>query len=231
MTTRVAVVGANGRVGSALVQNLADSHDVVAIARQPGESPAEIAARAADGVDVVINAAGVAHLEHPTPGDLERLRIGNIELPLALADAALGERVHLIHISSVKAAADATTEYGRSKFEADQRLKSEFGDRFADDGLSLVIVRPLALLFPPLDAGKVARLRFLRWWPSAFTPPVRLPVLTSSLFIDAIERPVADAITGALPSGITWRDFDRSERGSLREVRQAVSETSSKGST
>mgnify|MGYP003661009136 CR=1 FL=1 len=217
MTTRVSVVGANGRVGSALVRHLADSYDVVAIERSPSESPVDIATRAVDGVDVVVNAAGVAHLEQPTPADLERLRVGNIDLPLALADAALRERAHLIHISSVKATADATTEYGQSKYEADRRLEAEFGSRFAEAGLSLVIVRPLALLFPPFDAGKIARLRFLRYWPSVLMPPVRLPVLAPMVFLDA----VAEALDTIAERGSGHRDFERHERGTLANVRRA----------
>ncbi len=221
MSRRVSVVGANGRVGSALAQHLADWYDVVGIVRQPGESPAELAARAVDGADVVVNAAGVAHLEHPTPADLDRLRVGNVELPLAVADAALRERAHLVHISSVKATADATTEYGRSKYEADQRLESEFGSRFADAGLSLVIVRPLALLFPPFDAGKIARLRILRRWPEWATPAVRVPVLTPSDFLTAVDGVIA-TIDERGTRGVRWRDFDRSERGTLRDVRRAI---------
>lgn len=225
MTTRVSVVGANGRVGSALVRHLAESHDVVAIERSPDESPADIATRAVDGVDVVVNAAGVAHLEQPTPADLDRLRVGNVDLPLALAAAALEARSHLIHISSVKATADATTEYGRSKYEADRRLESEFGDRFAEAGLSLVIVRPLALLFPPFDAGKVSRLGFLRWWPAWATPPVRLPVLASAVFFDAVRLVVHAAASDAALVGLSTRSFVRSERGSLRDVRATMCET------
>ena len=220
--SRVAVVGATGRVGSALVHHLADTHDVMAIVRQPGESPAEIATRAADDADVVVNAAGVAHLERTTPADLERLRVGNIELPLALADAALGGGAHLIHISSVKATADATTEYGQSKYEADQRLESEFGSRFADAGLSLVIVRPLALLFPPFDAGKIARLRFLRRWPSVLTPPVPLPVLRPETLLGAVGRIVADVGVRSADRGVTNRNFERDERGTMRGVRRAL---------
>ena len=220
--SRVAVVGATGRVGSALVHHLADTHDVMAIVRQPAESPAEIATRAVDGAAVVANAAGVAHLERTTPADLERLRVGNIELPLALADAALGGGAHLIHISSVKATADATTEYGQSKYEADQRLESEFGSRFADAGLSLVIVRPLALLFPPFDAGKIARLRFLRRWPSVLTPPVPLPVLRPETLLGAVGRIVADVGVRSADRGVTTHNFERDERGTMRGVRRAL---------
>lgn len=229
MITRVSVVGANGRVGSSLVQHLADIHDVVGIVRSPDDSPTAIAERAADGVDVVVNAAGVAHLERPTSADLERLRVGNIELPLALAAAALDAHAHLIHISSVKATPDATTQYGRSKYEADQRLESEFGDRFADAGLSLVIVRPPALLFPPLDAGKVARLRFLRRWPSALTPPVRLPVLAPVVFLDAVRQVVDAADVGASTTGPSMREFVQPERGTLRDVRNAMAQPDRRG--
>ena len=222
MSRRVSVVGANGRVGSALVRYLADSYGVVGIERRQGESPVELAARAAAGADVVINAAGVAHLEQPTAADLERLHVGNVELPLALADASFREHAHLIHISSVKATADATSTYGQSKYEADQRLESEFGGRFAEAGLSLVIVRPLALLFPPFDAGKVARLSFLQHWPAWATPPVRLPVLTPETVLDAVGRLVDQTGAQSASNGLTTRDFERHERGTVADVRRAM---------
>jgi nucleoside-diphosphate-sugar epimerase len=183
----------------------------------------ELADRAAAHADVVVNAAGVAHIERPTPDDLERLQIGNVELPVALARAAIEHGVPLIHISSVKAAdAAPKSPYARSKHEADERLFREFAPSFENVGTSLEVIRPLALLFPPLDAGKVTSLRFLRRLPAALTPPLRLPVLAPPTFLDAVERAVDRATSGATPPGWSLREFSRSECGSLRDVRAAM---------
>jgi nucleoside-diphosphate-sugar epimerase len=221
VTTRIAVVGASGRVGSAVCAHLRTRYEVVEVGRRDGETVGELAARAVAEVELVINAAGVAHVERPTAADLERLEAANVELPVALAAAALDRAIPMIHISSVKAVPDTPTPYGRSKFEGDTQLETRFGPAFADAGLGLVILRPLALLFPPFDAGKVSRLRFLRWWPHRLTPPIPLPVLAPHTFLAAVDHAVDQLLAGARP-GVTTRDFTSSERGTLRDVGDAM---------
>ncbi len=219
---KVAVVGANGRVGCALVDHLEGRYDVNPIVRQAGEEQAELVARAVAGADVVVNAAGVAHVEHPTADDLQRLHAANVELPAALAEACLHQGASLIHISSVKAAsAEPDSPYARSKREGDDALQAGYASQFEAAGSSLVIVRPLALLFPPLNAGKVAKLRPIRGVPSVLVPPVRLPVLPASSFLAAIDDLLDATDSATAPDGLSWRDFDRSERGTLRDVRTA----------
>jgi NAD(P)-dependent dehydrogenase (short-subunit alcohol dehydrogenase family) len=170
----------------------------------------------------LINAAGVAHIEHPTPADLERLRVGNVELPMALAAAALEHGVSMIHISSVKATGQAGGPYASSKREAERRLEGECAERFAEAGLRLIIVRPLALLFPPFDAGKVRRLKMLRYWPRQLTPTLRLPVVTPATFLEAVEATVAVASSNSGPSGLMRREFGHGERGTFRDLRAAM---------
>lgn len=222
MTTRIAVVGASGRVGSAICSHLRPRYDVVEIGRRDGETVGELTTRATANVDLVINAAGMAHVEHPTPADLERLQAANVELPAALADAALRREIPMIHISSVKAVPDAPTPYGRSKFEGDQLLDIRFGPAFVEANLGLVIIRPLALLLPPFDAGKLSKLRFLRWWPSVLTLPVGVPVLATETFLGVVEWAARDAIIGVLSPGVVFHDFDRGDRGTLRDVAAAM---------
>lgn len=222
MSGRIAVVGARGRVGSALVAHLGATSSVRPVDRQPGESAADLAARAADDADVIVNAAGVAHVVDETPGEIERLRSGNVELPLALAGAALGTGAHLVHISSVKSMPDALTAYGRSKYEGDRALERDFAEQFANGGLGLVVVRPLALLFPPFAAGRLRRLRALRFVPGALVPRRRVPALTTSTFLATIDALVADAVRDDPPVGFRWHDFARQDQCTLRDVQRAM---------
>lgn len=222
----VSVIGANGRVGSALVAGLATRFDVVPVFRRPDESPAELAARAVEDVDVVVNAAGVAHLGDVTPADLDRLRAANVELPSLLAAAAATERISMIHISSVKATTPGDGAYARSKADGDERLAREWAVEFEQSDSSLVVVRPLALLHPPYHAGKLRLLRHVRRWPSVLTPPVPLPVLTSSAFERAIVEIIDDIARGTMAVGMSIRSFGRGEWGSLRDVRRSLAHVS-----
>jgi nucleoside-diphosphate-sugar epimerase len=221
--TTIAVVGATGRVGCAIGDRLESTYDVVRVGRRPGEPLGALAERAISGADLVVNAAGVAHLERPTAADLDRLRQGNVELPAALARAVLAGDLGLVHVSSVKATDDVDpSPYAQSKRDGDERLRAEWSDAFATAGRSLIVVRPLALLIPPFDAGKLARLRWLRFWPAALTPALPMPVLTRNVFVDAVAESVALALGGTAPLGYSVREFGRSERGTLRDVRDAM---------
>ncbi len=221
---RVAVVGANGRVGRGLSAELVSGYDLKAIVRQQGERPSELAERAVSRVDVVINAAGVAHVDDPTGDDLMRLRAANVDWPATLAASCLAARVHLVHISSVKASATSEDKpYASSKREGDRVLIEEFGESFADHDLHLAIVRPLALLYPPLDAGKLRLLRPVSHLPPWLTPPVRLPVLTKQVFEDAVRAELESALSGR--GGCVVRQFGRNERGTLRDIRDVFRKT------
>lgn len=218
---KVAVVGANGRVGRALVAYLAHGYEVTPVVRQQGEKQADLVDRAVVGVEAVVNAAGVAHVEHPTPDDLGRLHAANVELPVALAASCLEAGISLVHVSSVKAADDGGDgPYALSKREGDRILVEVYGERFTQSGLRLAIVRPLALLFPPINAGKLSRLRPLRHVPEWLTPPVRVPVLASQTFLRSVDAELELASSGQ--SGFGTREFTDDERGTLRDVRWAL---------
>lgn len=222
MSARVAVVGASGRVGSAICGHLRDRYEVVEIVRGEDDDVEELARRSALGVDIVVNAAGVAHIESPTPRDLERLQTANVELPVAVAGVALAERIPMIHISSAKAVGKASSPYAASKRDAERRLQEQFDDAFAEAGVGLAVVRPLALLFAPLDVGRLRRLGFLRRVPRSVVPPVRMPVLTPQRFLEVVEDLVGELISGSAPAGLSVRDFPAGERGTLQDVRSAM---------
>lgn len=218
--TTVRLVGASGRVGAAIAAHLGRRCAVEPVDRLAGRPVEELARRAAQPGSIVVNAAGVAHLAEDDEASRERLRIGNVELPVALADAALSAGCSLVHISSVKAEVPEESAYAASKRAGDDALV-ELGPAFAAAGSSLVVIRPLALLFPPLDAGKVRHLRHLRVLPAALVPPVRLPVLSPATFLTAIEDAVAAIGGGTAAPGCTIRSFTDDERGTLRDVAAA----------
>jgi nucleoside-diphosphate-sugar epimerase len=219
--TAVAVVGSSGRVGAAVVDHLSNEFDIRAIHRVAGESTSELADRAAAGVALIVNAAGVAHVERVDALAIERLRLGNVELPSELARAAYETGASLLHISSTKAKDPLDSPYAQSKRDGEVVLEREHADRFARKGLSIVVVRPPALLIPPLDSGKVRRLRMLRRLPVGLIPSIRLPVLTEGTLVRTIQSCLLEVAAGCAPKGYSLREFDRAELGTLRDVAAA----------
>lgn len=220
--SKVVVMGASGRVGAAISDRLAGRFQVRRVVRGADDDMESLVDRAVEDSSVLVNAAGVAHVDRVDDGTLDRLRAGNVELPWALARRALDVGAAFVHVSSSKAATPDRSPYAASKSDGEQRLAGEFGEAFRSAGLSLTVIRPPALLFPPLDAGRVSKLRFLRRWPSALVPPLRLPVLAPSAFLDAVELLVATAVAGTAPPGYHVREFARSEWGTLRDVHAAL---------
>lgn len=133
MTTRVAVVGASGFVGSAVVRQLAargiDTLPIVAPrvvgtvgAKPPLEATVSALSECLEDATCVVNAAGVADaLEHKA-GTLDG---ANGLLPGLLARACLQRGVRLVHVSSAavqgRLALDSTERY--EPFSAYSRSK------------------------------------------------------------------------------------------------------------
>lgn len=138
---KIFVTGANGFVGSHLVDGLSDAgHEVRGSSRSRFDGFDEtkhIVAGADDDfapliadVDLVIHAAGVAHNPTRDPQELRNLfEKGNRDWTRSLASAVDDSEVRgMIHISSIAAAGDynagndkleTLSDYGRSKFEAE----------------------------------------------------------------------------------------------------------------
>lgn len=221
MIRSVAVVGADGRVGSALARHLSARYDVVPITRRALPDVVALAERAAEA-DVIVNAAGVAHVESATPADLERLERGNVELPIELAAAALARRVSIVHVSSVKALTPGESSYAASKHRGEAALRERYASAFEAAGLSLVVVRPLAMLFPPFDAGRLASLKPLRFIPRALVPSLHLPAVTAVTFLSAIDRAVTAIDDGSTQHGMSHVDFGSDTHATLRDIRDAM---------
>ena len=159
------MTGASGFVGGSVCRDLAAAGWTVrgvVRGRSPEGPPPwetirgdlrerETVEAAVRSADLVVHAAGLAHL--PPRRQVERdFHAQNVEVTERVARAAAGCGARMIYISSAAAASDRTP-YGRSKREAEDRLR-EFG---RSDGLRWTVVRP-ALLFGEHDPGNFLRL-------------------------------------------------------------------------
>ncbi|PSR21372.1 MAG: complex I NDUFA9 subunit family protein [Sulfobacillus acidophilus] len=136
---RVVVTGASGYVGSATVAKLCRSgHSVVAIARHkpaepmasgvtwvPGDIRHMDLVRAFDGAQAVVHLIGIIR-EVPQSGiTFEWMHVGATERVLVAMRAAGISR--LIHMSALGTRRAAASQYHRTKWEAEQLVRSQAG--------------------------------------------------------------------------------------------------------
>ena len=161
---RIAVVGANSAVGTALLAQVAAGAalDAVAAVRRPAalnglpQSPritprvvdygrSESLVEAFGGVGAVVHLAGIL-FESRTTG----YRSGNVDVTRAVADAARAAAVgHVVFVSSLGADPRSPNGYFRSKGEAERIV--------ADSGLDATIIRTPLLLGPGTAGGRALR--------------------------------------------------------------------------
>lgn len=158
---RIAVVGANSAVGTALLAHVGDDDalDTVAVVRRPEvlaglpQSP-RISPRVVDygrsdrlaeafaGADAVVHLAGILFESRTSD-----YRSGNVEVTRAVVEAARSAGVrHLVFISSLGADPRSPNGYFRSKGEAERIV--------ADSGLDATIIRTPLLLGPGTAGGR-----------------------------------------------------------------------------
>ncbi|WP_447986178.1 NAD-dependent epimerase/dehydratase family protein [Nitrospira sp. Nam74] len=101
--------------------------------RYAGNLPGSIPPQALENVN------SIAHCAAWVKSGWEMAQAVNVDGTLKLAEMALRQKVEtFIFISSQSARADATSDYGRSKYLAEQTLLS----RFSNTGLKIIILRP-----------------------------------------------------------------------------------------
>jgi len=124
--------------------------------RYIGKLPGEIPVEAFQGVNVVVHCAAWVK------AGSEMARSINVEGTLNLAEMAFQEKVEtFIFLSSQSARPDATSDYGLSKYSAEQALLS----RFLNTALKIIILRP-GLVTGPGHQGLYQRLcRMVDAWP------------------------------------------------------------------
>jgi nucleoside-diphosphate-sugar epimerase len=142
---RVAVTGASGFIGSALVPLLAErGHEVTRLARDAAP-PA--------GCEALVHLANIAH----TRASREELWRVNVEGTRRIAERSVGIR-KFIYLSSAKAL-EADDDYGRSKAAAEQALREV-------SGLEVVVLRPPLVYGPGVRANFLSLMRAIdRGWP------------------------------------------------------------------
>lgn len=188
MAGRCLITGANGFVGSALVDRLrSESREVRAAVRTAvagdGTFPVGSLDAACDlakallGVDSVVHCAARVHVLHEQLSDpLSAFRAVNVDgtLNLARQSAEAGVR-RFVFISSVKVngegaeepyaadgPADPSDAYAVSKFEAEQGLR----ELAQETGMEVVIIRPPLVYGPGVKANFLSLMRWLhRGWP------------------------------------------------------------------
>lgn len=214
---KIAVIGATGFLGRAVVARLArDGDSVLALSREGVKIAGALTGRATgdlevccledmlSGADAVINCAARVHVTKKESASSEselNYRLNTI-LPLRIASACLNLGVgRFVQISSVAAISSSTsnlevandftggrptTSYGRSKYEADEKLTILHSDAFHP-----VSLRPPMIFGPGVGAHFARLMRLAR-----LGVPLPLPTQNKRSFI-FIEN-LAGAISAAV---------------------------------
>lgn len=172
--SRILVAGANGTLGSHVVQHLTPQR-AIAATRKPSFSdsafehvqiidPAVVNPACFDGVDAVVNAAGVV------AGSEQELHEANVDFALALARAARATGVRrFVQVSSfavygtaerigANTAEKPVSRYGQSKAEGDRQLLA-----LSSSSFSVACVR-IPFLFGPQQPALIGQLLKIGYW-------------------------------------------------------------------
>ena len=144
------------------------------------------------GCDAVINLTGILH--ENAKGDFRRV---HAELPRRIVDACRGGGVtRLVHVSALKAAHDAPSQYLRSKAEGEQQIRAAEAN-----GIQTTIFRP-SVIFGRDDAflNLFARLAELSPVIPLACPGARF----QPVFVEDVARAIAACIDNPQTAGQTF---------------------------
>jgi len=201
---KVLVTGAGGFIGSAIVEMLLDEgHQVVACARNASNLPVSPRVETClmdlgrmlepanwqpllDGVDGVVNAAGILREQHP--GDFQRIHEAS---PWALAQACRKEGVSVfVQVSALGDPGDG--EFVASKHRFDERLAKL-------DGLSGTVLRPSVVVSRRGSYGGTSLLRAMAALPGMLFLPGRGDQPIQPLWLEDLAGLVLRGIEQAPP--------------------------------
>jgi len=210
---RIALTGASGFVGQALVPALAArGHEPELLGR---EVLGDIAAfadwpRVLAGMDAMVHLAALAHGRGASE---PRLRAVNVSASIAIGRAAAAAGVRMLFLSSVKALAEETgiapldeaspfapqDAYGRAKAEAERALG-------AIEGLKLTVLRAPLVYGPGVKANFLALLRVLaRGWP---LPLASIANRRSLVYVGNLADAIAHSLESPQAVGRTYAVSD-----------------------
>jgi UDP-glucose 4-epimerase len=147
--------------------------------------------QAVAGVDVIVHAAGLAHVHNGDAGAMERINVQGTE---ALLQAAISQRVkQFIYISSslaaeAESAAQQASAYARSKLAAEGKIR----EAVAQANLAAVILRPVNIYGPGMAGNIAAMIRLIRRGMLLRLP--RLDTRLSLVSADDVARAVCLAL-------------------------------------
>ena len=199
----IAVTGATGFVGQALLDRAADTGVAVrALTRRPQDPSAGVEwvrgdlddagalARLLDGVEAVIHVAGVVNA-----ADAAGFDHGNVTGTLNVIAATKAAGVpRLIHVSSLSAREPGLSAYGASKARAEKLVMAS--------GLDWTMVRPPGI-YGPRDVDYFEMFRMARWGVLPVPPRAGR---SSLIHVDDLARLLLALVPGG--EGVTGKTFE-----------------------
>lgn len=165
------------------------------------------------GVDAVINLVGILHDGDSTQPYGKRFAAAHVELPKKIIAAMKASGVRrLVHVSALKAAADAPSAYLRSKAAGEALLRAASGE------LDITVLRP-SVIFGPGDSFLNTFATLLKFFPV-------LPLACGGArFQPVYVGDVADALVASLTAGETFGQTYELAGPTVYTLRQLVDYT------
>lgn len=212
----VLLIGAGSSIGRAILAEQAEEMKITPVVRNGAgftgavvvEDYLEIPAAAFDGIDVVVNCVGVTQDPASGPRTMTDL---NVNVPVNAAATAkragVGQFIHLSSISiygrrelvDETTRISPTTDYGRSKAEADEALAS-----LAGDGFRVCLIRPPIVYGAGAGAKIIQLISFMKRF--GFFVVLRPPAPRSAVHVRNLVAWLLQAIEGGATGPVLVSD-------------------------